>query len=283
MSLKSVNGDFKVNYTLYCDGNEINGSDGTIAQATGQKPIEAVKMSIENAQSNYHIFYRTKLKGQGWQSWVKDGIISGQIGNDSVVEDIQVKLIISNNANNMVKPKIAVDIGHNVHRPMARGSINGAYSEDYLTKAVGEKVIYKLRTKGYDVVNTLPKGRYTQSDELKYRSDIANKNKAGKFVSIYFNSFNDGVGNGSEVYYSTKEGSSKIAQKVVNNLSNSFGFKNRGAQPQGDLYVLNNTNMPGILVEACFITNQNDMDKFIAKGEQAYDIIADAIVNGILD
>lgn len=283
MSAKSVNGGFKVNYSIYYDGSEANASDGSIVQTTGDKSIEAVKMSIENAPSNYHIFYRTKLKGQGWQSWVKDGTISGQIGNDSVVEDIQVRLIISNNANNMVKPKIAVDIGHNVPRPMVRGSLNGAYSEDYMTKSVGEKVIYKLRTKGYDVVNTLPKGRYTQSDELKYRADVANKNKADKFVSIHFNSFNDGVGNGSEVYYSTEEGSSAMAQKVVNNLSNSFGFKNRGKQPQGDLYVLQNTNMPGILVEGCFITNQNDMDKFIAKGEQAYDVMADAIVNGILD
>ena len=281
ISLKSTNSDFKINYTIYSDTKEISASNGVIAQTS--KPMEAIKISLENAPKDYHIFYRTKLQGQGWQAWEKDGTISGQIGNDCVIEDIQVRLIVSNNTDNMIKPKIAVDIGHNVPRPITRGSINGIYNEDQLTKAVGEKVIYKLRQKGYNVVNTLPKGRHTQVDELKYRTEIANKNECDKLVSIHFNSYNDASGNGSEVYYNIKNEAINTADKVLNNLTKSFGFKSRGKQPQGNLYILQNTNMPAILVEACFITNQNDMDKFIAKGSQAYDIMADAIVNGLIN
>ena len=39
--------------------------------------------------------------------------------------------------------------------------------------------------------------------------------------------------------------------------------------------------MPAILVEGCFL-DQIDMDKFISKGSQAYQIMADNIVNGII-
>lgn len=283
ISVKSTAGDFNVNYTVYSNNGEFSASNGATAQISSSSPIEAMKVSLENAPTNYHIFYRTKIQNQGWQAWVKDGTISGQIGSDSKIEDIQVRLVVSDKADEMVKPTIAVDIGHNVTRPTARGSVSGIYSEDYLTKAIGEKVIYKLRSKGYNVVNTLPQGQYTQSDELKYRVNVANKNKVDKFVSIHFNSYTDASGNGTEVYYNTKAGASDMADKIATNVSGAFGFKNKGKQPQGELYLLLNTNMPAVIVESCYITNQGDMDKFIAKGTQAYDVLADAIVNGIIN
>jgi len=74
-----------------------------------------------------------------------------------------------------------------------------------------------------------------------------------------------------------------MAQSVVYNISNTFGFRNRGTKDGSHLYVLRNTNMSAILVEGCFITSQEDINRFISKGSQAYDIMADSIINGILN
>ena len=72
-----------------------------------------------------------------------------------------------------------------------------------------------------------------------------------------------------------------LANNVLNNIVNDFGFRNRGIKDGDHLYVLRNTNMPAILVEGCFLDNI-DMNKFIAKGNSSYDIMADAIIRGII-
>lgn len=184
----------------------------------------------------------------------------------------------------MVKPTIAVDIGHNVPRPMLRGAINGAYDEDYLTKVVGEKIIYKLRNLGYNVVDTLPKGKFTQADELKQRSTVANLNEVDKLISIHFNS-SDQTNNemGSEVLHSNTNGQSKLlAENIANKLSNEFNFKNRGARYRDNLYILTNTKAPSVIVEGMFITSKGDMDKFISYGSESYEKMAQSIIEGAL-
>ena len=276
LSIKS-NEDFDVEYSIYGSGSWKTASNGA---ALSSSTIEGVKINLKNAPSNYHIFYRVKVANQGWQNWVKDGDISGEIKVNKAISDIEIRVVVSDSVNHMVKETIAVDLGHNVARPVLRGAVNGIYDEDYLIREVGKKVVYKLRSLGYNVVETKPTGSYSQSDELKLRAQAANANEVDKFVSIHFNSGDKGA-NGTEVYYSTVAGSKSLATNVTNNIANSFSFKNRGAKDGSHLYVLKNTQMPAILVEGCFL-DQIDMDKFISKGSQAYQIMADNIVNGII-
>ena len=276
LSIKS-NENFDIEYSVYGNGSWKTASNGT---SVSDSSIEGVKIKLKNAPSNYHIFYRVKVANQGWQNWVKDGDISGEIQVNKSISDIEIRLVVADNVNHMVKETIAVDLGHNVARPVLRGAVNGIYDEDYLIREVGKKVVYKLRSLGYNVVETKPTGSYSQSDELKLRAQAANANEVDKFVSIHFNSGAEGA-NGTEVYYSTVAGSKSLATSVTNNIANSFNFKNRGAKDGSHLYVLRNTQMPAILVEGCFL-DQIDMDKFIAKGSQAYQIMADNIVNGII-
>ena len=276
LSIES-NDNFDVEYSVYSNGSWKTASNGKVVSSSS---VEGVKINLKNAPSNYHIFYRVKVEGQGWQNWVKDGDISGEIQVSKSISDIEIRLVVADSVNHMVKETIAIDLGHNVPRPVLRGAINGIYDEDYLIREVGKKVVYKLRSLGYNVVETKPTGSHSQSDELKLRAQAANANEVDKFVSIHFNSGVEGA-NGTEVYYSTKSGSKSLATNVVNNIASSFNFKNRGAKDGSHLYVLKNTNMPAILVEGCFL-DQIDMNKFIAKGSQAYDIMAGNIVNGII-
>ena len=278
LSVKS-NGDFGISYSVYANGSWKSASNGTVA-SNGSSTIEGVRISLTNAPTDYHIFYRVKVAGQGWQNWVKDNTISGEISVNKTIEDIEIRLVVSDNTDSMVKETIAVDLGHNVLRPTTRGAVNGIYEEDYLNREITKQVVYKLRSLGYNVVETIPSGLHTQSNELKLRYAAANANEVDKFVSIHFNSGTTGA-NGTEVYYATRGNSKTLATNVVNNIASSFNFKNRGAKDGSHLAVLKNTTMPAILVEGCFL-DQIDMDKFIAKGSSAYSIMADDIVNGII-
>ena len=272
----NTNGEFKIDYQIYSKGIWTYGENGSEVNSGGN-PIEGVRINLKEAPSDYHIFYRSKIQNQGWQAWVKDGRISGELGNGNQIEDLEIRIVVSKNSDSMVKPVIAIDTGHNVS---LSGAVNGVYSENYLTKTIGEKTIYKLRSMGYNVVDTLPKGKYTQQQELAKRTEVAKLNEVDKFISIHFNSGPEGA-NGSEVYYSAEYGSSNMASNVLINIINDFGFKNRGIKDGDHLYVLRNTNMPAILVEGCFLDNI-DMKKFIDKGSSAYDIMAEDIIKGII-
>lgn len=276
------NENFNIEYGAYGNGSWKTASDG-VQVSNSDSSIEGIKIKLKNAPSNYHIFYRVKVANQGWQNWVKDGDISGEIQVNKYISDIEIRLVVDDNVNYMVKETIAIDLGHNVPRSllMERGAINGVYNEEYLIREVGKKVLYKLRSLGYNVVETKPSGSYSQSNELKARAQAANANEVDKFVSIHFNSAIPGA-NGTEVFYSGVSGSKTLATNVSSNVSNAFGFKNRGAKDGNHLYVLKNTKMPAVLIEGCFL-DQIDMNKFMAKGSEAYQIMADNIISGIIN
>lgn len=274
--------NFGIDYSVFYNNNWQKSSNGGVV-GDGANNIQGIRINLNNVPENYHVFYRVK-DDRGWQAWVKDNKIAGEIGTVNNIKEIQVRIVVSSDTDSMVKPTIAVDIGHNVPRPMLRGAINGAYDEDYLTKVVGEKIIYKLRSLGYNVVDTLPRGKFTQNDELKQRSIVANLNEVDKMISIHFNSAaptNEETG--TEVLYSNVNGQSKyLAQNIVNRLTNEFDFKNRRDKYRDDLYILTNTKAPSVIVEGMFITSKGDMDKFISYGSQAYEKMAQAIIEGAL-
>ncbi|MTJ54141.1 cell wall hydrolase [Anabaena sp. UHCC 0253] len=165
--------------------------------------------------------------------------------------------------------KFGIDIGHNC--PPDTGA-NGIKSEDRLTTEVGNKVIDKLKSLGHTVIPCKPNSARTVSQSLGSRCNIANSNRVDVFVSIHFNAFN-GKANGAEIFAMSDAGR-KIAQPVLNEII-KLGFFNRGVKNGSHLFVLRRTNMPGILVECCFIDSAKDMQ--IYDGEA----MANAIVAGL--
>jgi N-acetylmuramoyl-L-alanine amidase len=165
--------------------------------------------------------------------------------------------------------KFGIDIGHNC--PPDSGA-SGIKSEDRLTTEVGNKVISKLQSLGHTVISCKPNSASTVNQSLGSRCDKANNNRVDFFVSIHFNAFN-GRANGTEVFAISDSGR-KVAQKVLDEIV-KLGFFNRGVKNGSHLYVLRRTNMPGILIEGCFIDSTKDMQ--IYDGEA----MANAIVAGL--
>lgn len=72
------------------------------------------------------------------------------------------------------------------------------------------------------------------------------------------NAYNESA-NGVEVCYYDQQ---SLAAKVSAQLSKDIGWSNRGAKQRTDLYVLNSTKAPAILIELGFIDNDTDMAKW---------------------
>lgn len=155
---------------------------------------------------------------------------------------------------------LAIDIGHNV--PYDRGAV-GIRKEDELNRLVGNALISKLRGRGIKVVNCTPSTAKSLNDSLYQRVITANNCGATLFVSIHHNACPGGYGAEVLCIKNNYQGglSTKVGQAILNELA-STGLKNRGIKDRRDLYVINNTSMPALIVECAFVDSSLDMANY---------------------
>ena len=155
---------------------------------------------------------------------------------------------------------LAIDIGHNV--PYDTGAV-GIRKEDDLNRLVGNALINKLRGKGIKVVNCTPNTAKSLNDSLYQRVITANNSGATLFVSIHHNACHGGYGAEVLCIKNNYQGglSTKVGQAILNELS-SLGLRNRGVKDRRDLYVINNTSMPALIVECAFVDSSLDMKNY---------------------
>ena len=102
----------------------------------------------------------------------------------------------------------------------------------------------------------------SNATSLRARVNAANSWPADYFISIHVNSNNNPSINGSEVYiYQTGTQAEQLATDILNEIVRRVGTKNNGVRTNPALYVLRKTNMPAVLVELAYISNENDVEK----------------------
>ena len=155
---------------------------------------------------------------------------------------------------------LAIDIGHNV--PYDTGAV-GIRKEDDLNRLVGNALISKLRERGIKVVNCTPNTAKSLNDSLYQRVITANNCGATLFVSIHHNACPGGYGAEVLCIKNNYQGglSTKVGEAILNELS-SLGLRNRGVKDRRDLYVINNTSMPALIVECAFVDSSSDMKNY---------------------
>lgn len=101
------------------------------------------------------------------------------------------------------------------------------------------------------------------------------------FVSIHCNSAANTSANGTEtlVYGLTCGNSVILANCIQKQIVHSLSMTDRGIKERPDLCVLRETNMPAVLVETAFISNEKDAFKLANRVQE----FADAIARGITD
>ena len=119
----------------------------------------------------------------------------------------------------------------------------------------------------------------TQDDNLHRIVNVHNSKERDLDVSVHFNAFEDTLEPmGVECLYVSQD---QLAKQVASTISSAGGFKNRGAKKRTDLFFLNYTNAPSILIETCFVDSRADAELY----EEHFEAICAAIaecVSGIL-
>lgn len=169
---------------------------------------------------------------------------------------------------------VCLDAGHGADDAGAVASDGREEKNDNLRLTL--KVRDRLEKMGVKVILT----RDSDSDiTLKERCKLANKNRCDLFVSLHRNSSASGTGFEAWIAKEPKADEKEIAERLVKSLSDISGLPNRGVKlgyrssDGNNYYVNSNTNMPSILLEVGFVTNEEDNKSF----DEHIDDNADAI------
>ena len=157
--------------------------------------------------------------------------------------------------------------GHNFIVPGAKWLLDET-TED---RKVTARVISALRNAGHTVYDCTDDSGRTQGQNL---ANIVAKCNAHPVDLNISNHLNAGGGTGVEVWcYNEK--TKDIAASICASVSSALGILNRGVKYSKNLYVLRKTAGSAILVECCFVDNQNDASHWNA--DKCGDAIASAI------
>jgi len=109
--------------------------------------------------------------------------------------------------------------------------------------------------------------------------DLEDVTNQANFISVHCNSASDSSAHGIETFALSSGGQGdKLANAVQSNLVSATNLTNRGVK-YSNFWVLRKTNMPAILIEIGFISNQNE--ESLMK-DATWDIkVAKAIYKGI--
>lgn len=175
-------------------------------------------------------------------------------------------------------PLVVIDPGHGA---FDLGAHTKHCEEKDLCLKTGHYLRRHLEKKGYHVIMTRFRDEYIP---LKKRAAMANEVKSQVMVSIHYNSAKNLQAHGMEVFYYPKgepwrtKNSRRLAKTVLAKMLSNTGAFSRGVK-EGNFCVIRETHMPAILVEAGFITNQEEMHKM--RDDRYLDSIAMAIANGL--
>lgn len=149
--------------------------------------------------------------------------------------------------------KYEIDAGHGGNDPGATGARQ--LPESRVTLDVAKIVGRHLVSQGHEVLFTRTTNVFV---DLNERSNKANRDNVGYFVSIHENSCDTPEVNGTETYCFNKGGKAEIlAIAVQTELVAELKLNNRGVKT-ANFAVLRQTNMPAILIESSFISNKDE-------------------------
>lgn len=166
---------------------------------------------------------------------------------------------------------VVIDAGHGGHD---LGGQWGRVYEKHLALDTATRLEKHLKRMGYRTVMTR-RGDYFLT--LPQRCQIANRYRNAIFVSVHFNYTWKQDVSGLETFYFNSEGQ-KIANHVQNRLIRYTRAIDRN-EKFARFYVIRNTNMPSILVEGGFVSNEAERNRM--KSARFREALARAIADGI--
>jgi N-acetylmuramoyl-L-alanine amidase len=171
-----------------------------------------------------------------------------------------------------VYDRVVISSGHGKY---VRGA-SGVLDEVDCARAVVEKVAEELQERGVEVTTFNDDTSTSQSENLATIVDAHNSEQRDLDVSVHFNAYVETTSPmGCEVLYVTQ---SSLAARMAGAIA-ACGFINRGAKKRTDLYFLNQTTGPAILIEVCFVDSAADADVYSRQFDRICTAIA-AVLGG---
>ncbi|MGE3954726.1 MAG: N-acetylmuramoyl-L-alanine amidase [Parachlamydiales bacterium] len=156
---------------------------------------------------------------------------------------------------------ITLDAGHGGKDPGAL-SANKQYQEKNLALATTLMVRDHLKAMGYQIHLTRTNDTFVP---LTDRSKLANENKSDLFVSIHYNHSDSPTARGVEVFTfktdvtgNRETEAKKLASTVLSQVIECTSAPSRGVK-EANFSVLRRTQMPAILVEGGFLSNEIEL------------------------
>ncbi len=186
--------------------------------------------------------------------------------------------------------KVVIDPGH-AGRNIDSGAVNGTtgLQEADVALMISRLVENYLFNVGYEVKLTRTEWEQAETDDLSYRTALANDWGADIFISLHCNSAANPSAEGYEVW--TSPGNTlgdKLATCIYGQIAAEFPDRaGRTEYSDGDpdkesrFYVLVHTDAPACLVETAFISNDEEAALLMDAAWQ--DRYARAIARGVTD
>lgn len=167
--------------------------------------------------------------------------------------------------------RIAISSGHSTKCQGAIGYLNEV---NEATRAVDR--IYEIwQENGVECVKFHDTISDDSSENLNRITNWHNDQTRDLDVSVHLNAYNStSKPMGSECLYVTQ---SALSATVASAMAGALGLPNRGAKYRDDLFVLNNTDEPAILLECCFVDSTADAEAWRENFEEFCQATAAAI------
>ncbi|MBK6089009.1 N-acetylmuramoyl-L-alanine amidase [Ruminococcus difficilis] len=190
------------------------------------------------------------------------------------------------------QPMIVIDAGHG-------GEDGGAEVDGVLEKDINLSIAGKLseilRLCGCRVTEIRDEDisvydsdaqtlREKKVSDLKRRVEIANESGNNILVSIHQNKFDNSAYSGAQLFYSSNHDDSRVLAESIRGAITSLLQKDntRELKPAGsDIYLLDHAEVPAVIVECGFLSNQQERSKLMDddyQNEMAY-----AVAMGVLE
>ena len=190
----------------------------------------------------------------------------------------------------MLNMKVVIDPGH-AGRNIDPGAVNGStgLQEADVALVISRQVANYLLNVGYEVKQTRTEWEQEETDDLSYRTALANDWGADIFISLHCNSAANQSAEGYEVW--TSPGNTlgdKLATCIYGQIAAEFpdragrtDYSDGDPDKESRFYVLVHTDAPACLVEMAFISN--DAEAALLADAAWQDRYARAIARGVTD
>ncbi len=174
---------------------------------------------------------------------------------------------------------VIIDAGH--------GGIDGGavgttgVPEKNINLSIALKMGAELESRGYVVVYTRTDDRLLLGEgedikgirkisDLKNRCRVAERYPTAVFVSIHMNSYGESKYSGLQVYYSDRNGDSRVlADRIQTAVREDIQPDNHRKIKEGKgIYLLDNIANPAVVVECGFLTNDEECKKLSEENYQ---------------